>query len=286
METNKTSKPIYFEFFNPFIIYKRRHSIIHYFRSIPDRLWVNVRFELAKRDVFISANERKIKKLKNKHVGKRCFIIGNGPSLKVEDLNKLDNEITFASNKIYLAFEHVKWRPTYYVVVDKTVARQNYDVINKIEGTIKLLPSVLNSRDCPCKADVYFRARFSYHTHPPPFSRNLLDVNYYGGMVIYNCIQIAYFMGIKEVYLIGVDFHFNIPEKEKDGRLVAGDVVNHFHPDYRKPGELWSHPRLEYSEEALLVAKIVFNESDREIYNATRGGKLEIFPRVEFDDLF
>ena len=39
-----------------------------------------------------------------KYEGKRCFIIGNGPSLKLEDLNRLKNEITIASNKIYLIF--------------------------------------------------------------------------------------------------------------------------------------------------------------------------------------
>ena len=57
--------------------------------------------------------------LKDIHKGKRGFVIGNGPSLKIEDLDNLNNEITIASNKIYLAFEEKqKWRPKFYTVAD------------------------------------------------------------------------------------------------------------------------------------------------------------------------
>ena len=56
--------------------------------------------------------------LKDIHKGKRGFVIGNGPSLKIEDLDNLNNEITIASNKIYLAFEETKWRPKFYTVAD------------------------------------------------------------------------------------------------------------------------------------------------------------------------
>ena len=50
-------------------------------------------------------NDQRLTNLQNIHKGKRAFILGNGPSLSIADLNKLKNEITFASNKIYLAFE-------------------------------------------------------------------------------------------------------------------------------------------------------------------------------------
>lgn len=44
---------------------------------------------------------QRIEKLKNINQGKRCFIIGNGPSLKIEDLNALVDEDCFACNRIY-----------------------------------------------------------------------------------------------------------------------------------------------------------------------------------------
>ena len=38
-------------------------------------------------------------KLKDSHKGKRGFVIANGPSLKMDDLDQLTDEITIASNR-------------------------------------------------------------------------------------------------------------------------------------------------------------------------------------------
>ncbi len=40
--------------------------------------------------------------LKEKHKGKRCFILGSGPSIKKEDLTPLKDEIVFALNNFYV----------------------------------------------------------------------------------------------------------------------------------------------------------------------------------------
>ncbi|MBO7254734.1 MAG: hypothetical protein J6V36_05480, partial [Clostridia bacterium] len=63
---------------------------------------------------------RKLAKLKDSHKGERCFIIGNGPSLSVNDLNKIyeKNIPTFSTNRIFKLFEKTDWRPTYYVSED------------------------------------------------------------------------------------------------------------------------------------------------------------------------
>ena len=60
-----------------------------------------------------------LKKYKNIHKGQRCFIIGTGPSLSVEDLEKLKGEITFGSNRIFEIYSQTDWRPTYYMNQDK-----------------------------------------------------------------------------------------------------------------------------------------------------------------------
>ena len=61
-----------------------------------------------------------LRRFKNSHLGERCFIVGNGPSLKIEDLEKLyvNGEITFAFNMIYKIFDQTLWRPTYYGISD------------------------------------------------------------------------------------------------------------------------------------------------------------------------
>ena len=39
-----------------------------------------------------------IRQFKNKHLGEACFVIGNGPSLTIEDLERLQGCPTFSTN--------------------------------------------------------------------------------------------------------------------------------------------------------------------------------------------
>ena len=55
-----------------------------------------------------------ISHLENIGLGKRVFLVGNGPSLNDMDLDLLENEDTIAMNRIELIYEKTKWRPTYY----------------------------------------------------------------------------------------------------------------------------------------------------------------------------
>ncbi len=52
---------------------------------------------------WLDSNKR-LKKYQNLYNGKRCFVIGNGPSLKNTDLSLLKDEYAFGMNRIYLAF--------------------------------------------------------------------------------------------------------------------------------------------------------------------------------------
>ncbi|MCL5269955.1 MAG: hypothetical protein M1457_05215, partial [bacterium] len=70
-------------------------------------------------------NRRRLAALRDRHRGRRCFVIGNGPSLTLADLERLRGDVTIAANKIYLAFPRVAWRPTYLVVIDEVTAANN-----------------------------------------------------------------------------------------------------------------------------------------------------------------
>ena len=70
-------------------------------------------------DAYFSKERRdsieRLAALKDIHKGQRCFIMGNGPSLKNTDLSKLRNEITFGL-KLYLpGFRNGLKRRTIYV---------------------------------------------------------------------------------------------------------------------------------------------------------------------------
>jgi hypothetical protein len=227
---------------------------------------------------------------KNKHWGKRCFIIGNGPSLKIADLDQLKGEITFACNKIYLAFDQTDWRPTYYSVLDVLVAENNKDKINGLN-----LCKVFHEYVRP-----YMKGADDIiwlHGLPDPvgdgnqegkFSTDALKGVYGGWTVLYPQIQLAFYMGIRTIYLIGVDFSFIVPERT--GRTCAsGDIlehqgeVNHFHPEYRKPGETWTVPLLDLQYKAFLSARKTFEANGGVIINASRKTALDVFPCADFD---
>jgi hypothetical protein len=99
-------------------------------------------------------------------------------------------------------------------------------------------------------------------------------------------MQLAYYMGFQQVILIGVDHNFK--DKGEAHKLVTstGADENHFHPDYFGKGVKWQLPDLETSEIAYQFAREAYEADGRQILDATVGGKLTIFPKVDFTSLF
>jgi hypothetical protein len=99
-------------------------------------------------------------------------------------------------------------------------------------------------------------------------------------------MQLAYYLGFTEVYLIGMDFSYKIRETDKPTEgttlLSQEDDINHFHPDYFGKGKKWHDPKLHNVAKNYKLAKEIFETSGRKIYNATIGGELEIFERKDF----
>jgi hypothetical protein len=243
--------------------------------------------------VWTDPRRRAIRRLRGRHRGRRAFVIGNGPSLRVEDLDRLVGEVTFASNKIYLAFDQTAWRPTYLSVYDVLVARNNRDIIASLD-----LPQIHGSFVRP---ELGEERRYIYiedlpnrmHLDPPEFgfSEDLVRGAYGGYSVIYLQLQLAYYMGIREAYVIGVDFSFDVPASSQTAtRTELGEEVlrstgevNHFHPDYRKPGESWTVPKLEYQRLAFARARRAFEQGGGALLNASRRTRLDVLDRVDFD---
>jgi hypothetical protein len=125
------------------------------------------------------------------------------------------------------------------------------------------------------------------------FSTNALWGVASGWTVTYHMMQLAYYMGIKELYLLGMDFSFQLPPKRVETGLAGGYGTslesvgerNHFHPDYRKPGELWALPDLAMQLRAYSLAKETFESAGRKIYNASRATKLEVYPRISLEEV-
>lgn len=123
----------------------------------------------------------------------------------------------------------------------------------------------------------------------PRFSFDPARRVYCGQSVTLTNIQLAYFLGFREVYLIGMDFSYVIPESAiRKGELITSteDDPNHFHPAYFGAGKTWKDPHLDRIQIGYEYARDIFAADGRKIINATKGGKLEVFPRIDYETLF
>ena len=133
---------------------------------------------------------------------------------------------------------------------------------------------------------IYFPLYQKKRSEEQKFSHTPFPTFYSGATVIYSMIQMAIYMGFKEIYLIGMDFHFEVPKNISDDKVIIDEgKQNHFHKNYRNENEKWFMPNLQRQEEAFSLALKYANENQIKIFNATRGGKLEVFPRIDFDKI-
>jgi hypothetical protein len=218
----------------------------------------------------------------NIHTGRRCFILGNGPSLKNTDLSRLKNEYTFGMNRIYLAYPEMGYTTSYYVSVNDLVIEQCADDIQKLDQ-----PRFVSWRGGREWLQPAPNLYFLYTTYTEPkFARDLRNRIWESATVTYVALQIAFYMGFQEVILIGVDHNFETKGKANTTIVSQGDDPNHFHPEYFGKGFRWQLPDLEKSEIGYQMARAAYEKAGRKVLDATIGGKLTIFEKVNYDDLF
>ena len=224
-----------------------------------------------------------IKSLRGIHSGKRCFVIGNGPSLNAADLDKLKNEICFGANRIFDIYSKTDWRPTYYVSQDYNLYLKTHKEIpqkalcDKFVCMVDFLPYPY------IKGAYYINMLQDFYPKPVEFSEDISKCIYNGMTVTYASIQLAVYMGFKEIYLLGIDHSYSV-ERDKNGKIIRNDDVKDDHFSARD--KIATVPMIYRMEQAYETARKYADAYGIKIYNVTRGGKLEIFKRVDFDTLF
>lgn len=219
-----------------------------------------------------------VKHFKNIHQGKRCFIVATGPSLKIEDLNRLhqNKEICISVNGIFAAFDKTEWRPHYYMISDMRAAIKWKNEILEDEVMEKFIADrAWIFTDKEMKGNMYkwhiFREQIEGAI--PQFSDDFAEGTYAGLTITYDgALQLAVYMGFTEIYLLGVDCNYK-----------EGGYNNYFFEEKIKD-------TVNHQEETMILAyraAELYAKSHRiKIYNATRGGMLEEFERIDFDSLF
>jgi hypothetical protein len=107
-----------------------------------------------------------------------------------------------------------------------------------------------------------------------------------GSTVTFVALQIAFHMGFEEAVLVGVDHSFVTKGAPNAAVISAGDDPNHFSADYFGKGFRWQLPDLEASERAYLLARRAYEAAGRRVMDATIGGRLTVFPKVDYRSLF
>ena len=227
-------------------------------------------------DKIVEYYNPRLESYKNIHRNKRCFIIGTGPSLKMEDLDTLydNNEICFSMNNIFHSFNKTNWKPQYYVVTDYEFIKDGQVLSNVLEP-LKFISDCCQPFWDKNQDDSILRFHTQYEMFQgkkPKFSSNFAQKSYLGATVAFTCIQLAVYMGCSEIYLLGIDCNY-----------LKNSSVNYF---YNQDTEDSFDHGTDYMVMAYQSAKEYADMHGIDILNATRGGALEVFKRVDFDSLF
>lgn len=232
------------------------------------------------------AVQKEIKKYQNIHEGV-CVVIGNGPSLRIDDLTRLA-ELgipTFACNRITKAFPQTSWRPTYYFISDKKLLSGYTDDVEGVPADHRFFP--VSFQDEVHNGVFYLGGpELVDFEKEGRFSLDAADGIYGGGTVTVEMLQFAYYMGFREIYLIGVDFSYAINSPLNSRTYAYQGENNYFIKDYLKPGEVADMPNIAANLLAFHAARDAAENNGFVIKNATRGGKLEVFERANLDELF
>lgn len=248
-------------------------------------------------------------KLENRYRGQRCFIVGNGPSLGKQDLTQLKDEVTFVANWFALHEDTEQIDPTFYCICgeqffgggfaewreDGQFDPDLYGLLQRrAASAIKVFPFFFKAGIE--SQDLFASRRVRYCLYEPKLwqpiwkaKRMKLDVArdplYQGHSVVISfCLPIAYYLGFRDIYLIGCDCDYGI-EEPGDPRQYFYDIDEHKSkaPPFDWLQKSWASdgPMIQ----SFAVARMEFERRGRRIYNATAGGKLDVFPRVRFEDV-
>lgn len=232
---------------------------------------------------------KKLTNFRNKYSDRRCFIVGNGASLNKTPLELLYDDVSFGMNMISLIFVRTPWRPNFMVITTTALGDDRYrDLIMagiKASEHSFVWDKFKNDPEINKASNIVFIPVI--HTEqidhqdakndfwPKTLGRGISKF----ASTTFAALQLAVYLGFNPIYLVGMDLEWRTFKGSKD--------VNHFHPDYYKSlSEKRYLESAKAQKRAYEIAKVATDKLGIEVFNATVGGKLEVFPRVEFEGLF
>lgn len=167
------------------------------------------------RFLFLGKKEKQIikknKRLENTFSGERCFLVLNGPSIRKHDLTQLKDEYVFCTNYFFMSELSSKIIPNFFCWLDsKDIAtRKDIDIkdyILKRYPDGKLVFNIKGYNDSDIDNDNLF---YTYNKHLPyqgHIRGNLSGICSGFKNVAFYAINVAIYMGFKQIYILGMDF--------------------------------------------------------------------------------
>ncbi len=249
----------------------------------------------------------KNKKFFNIHKGKRCFIVGNAPSIKTQDLSLLKDEIVFTVNYIYKSEQYEDLNSNYHFFTDPfcfNLDKSNPETFLNIEKNgvkpVLFLPYE-TAFDYVKKTKIDEKLNIHFISSQVPMELGVTPTNLDAPIsgywtVIHTAIVAAIYMGIGEIYLLGCDCTGIVTDVET---LQEKEEISGYSYEFDKKQQ----EKLLYEYEN----NITFQDSLRgwahildgykvldghckkigvKLYNATNGGILRSLERKKYEDLF
>lgn len=284
--------------------YYRRFNAFQYYVRFP-----LFKLRAGKEARCISDNES----FRNIHKGQRCFILGNGPSIKQQDLSKLEHEIVFSVNQISRHPQFEKIKPTYHFWSDPGFFNLSEDKPEDME-LLRTMVDVNTSDNHPTcfypyeykwfvkkykldeKIDIHYYKQAAIHMIdeydlPMDFARYIPSF----GTVVQYCIAMAIYMGFDDIYLLGCDstgivhqinlllndstvnsYAYEVSENEK--KRLQNVIVNH-------PIEEWAGNFYFLLQNYRYLYEYCRGRNIR-LWNASSSTVITSIPRVCYEDLF
>lgn len=233
---------------------------------------------------------KRLAQYQNRYAGRRCFFVGNGPSLRADDLTRLHEagELTFAFNRIYNIFDQTPWRPTFYISQDEKMLAGCVDEVRALPTEAKFIPIQMKWwHALPVDGALYFNLVPQPAELPQEFcfSDEIAHEVFNASTGMYTAAQLAAYMGFAQIVLIGVDHHFRVSQNDRGEIVVDSTAKDYFTDKYNEDKDKLYIPNTERSTLTYLAMKRCCDARGIRVHNATRGGKLEVFERVAFDEL-
>ncbi|MGN1135978.1 MAG: 6-hydroxymethylpterin diphosphokinase MptE-like protein [Oscillospiraceae bacterium] len=221
-----------------------------------------------------------LERFRNAFSKRRCFIVGTGPSLRMDDLEKLhkNKELCISSNGIFKAYKNTSWRPDFYLLEDKDGFQNWKDSLQNEGKTDNMLIAdcCLNERKSTAPFTFFhINKELVNSEYIPKFSDDLTFGTYWSSTITYSCIQLAFFLGCTEIYLLGIDFNYS-------------GKYNHFTMDYHpveESGDNDQTRQLITMYQGYIRAVQKAREKNIILKNASRKTMLDVIERVDFDNL-